>query len=111
MDETDTNQDDRRSEGERFYDEEIAPALKAIADKCTERGMSMVAVVEYAPGERGRTRVLRAESGLAMVMLEHCAKMGENLDGYVMGLARYAKEKGINTEGSLVMNYVNSGSP
>jgi hypothetical protein len=38
-----------------------------------------------------------------MIMLNHCAKMGTNVDGYVMGLVKYAKEKNIDYSGSFVM--------
>jgi hypothetical protein len=49
---------DERSDAERFYDEEIAPALLEIGRKCEERGMSVVFLVEYEPGEIGETRRL-----------------------------------------------------
>jgi hypothetical protein len=92
------------SENEKFYDEEIAPVLLALTDKCKERGMSMVAVVEYEFGERGRTSLILPDCGLAMTMINHCACKGENLDGYVIGLMRYFAEKGIETSSSMVIN-------
>lgn len=88
---------------EKYYDEVIAPALKEIAEKCLSNGMSMVAVVEYEPGERGRTRVMQTDAGLEMTMINHCAKTAPNVDGYVLGLVRYANERGIPLGGSLVM--------
>jgi hypothetical protein len=89
---------------EEFYDKEIAPKLAELANLCGERGMAFVAVVEYAHGERGRTERIPEGSGLAMTMLAHCAKMGENIDGYVIGLYRYAKAKGIDMSRSIVMS-------
>lgn len=44
--------------GEDWYDAEIAPKLLGLAGRCRERGMAMVATVEYAPGERGSTMAL-----------------------------------------------------
>jgi hypothetical protein len=88
---------------ERFYDEEVAPALAAIAEKCLANGMSIVATVEYGPEDRGSTIALTPRPGLAMVMLGHCAKMGENIDGYIMGLQRYCRHNGIDTSASIVM--------
>lgn len=90
------------TDNEKFYDEEIAPALAEIAKKCMDRGMSITAVVEYNPGEPGITAWLGKDAGLAMIMLRHCAKMGTNLDGYVMGLMGYAKDKGVKMGSSIV---------
>lgn len=90
-------------EREAFYDAEIAPALMEIGKKCLDNGLSMLAVVEYAPGERGTTRCLQGYPGLEMVMLSHCDKMGRNIDGYVIGLARYLKQQGIPIGSSLVL--------
>jgi hypothetical protein len=99
------------TENEKFYDDEIAPALLAISEKCRARNMSFLAVVEYDPGERGRTIMLTPDAGLAMTMVNHCAKMGENIDGYVMGLMRYCGEKGIDTSASMVINQLTGRRP
>jgi hypothetical protein len=93
-----------RSPNEVWYDNEIAPALLAISLKCEARGVALVAVVEYNPGERGGTYCMPSSAGLAMVMLRHCAKMGENVDGYMIGLIRYANDKGIDTKASIYMH-------
>ena len=45
---------------EQWYDDEIAPALAEIAEKCRKKGVPMVAVVEYEPGERGSTLLVNA---------------------------------------------------
>ena len=91
------------SENEKFYDDEIAPALREIMTKCQARGMSFLGLVEYAPGERGRTTVLQPEAGLEMVMATLCAKAGANIDSYMIGLARFCNDKGIDTSQSIVM--------
>ena len=44
----------------KWYDDEIAPALAEIAEKCRKEGVPMVAVVEYEPGERGSTLLVNA---------------------------------------------------
>jgi len=89
---------------EEFYDSEIAPKLLELANQCGDRGMSFVSVVEYAPGERSTTKRLMTDAGLAMVMLAHCAKMGENVDGYIMGLMRYCREKSIDISASIILS-------
>ena len=90
------------TEGEMFYDAEIAPALLAIAEKCKAHNMSIVAVVEFAQDDRGSTCMLTPKASLEMVMLQHCNKMNSNLDGYVVGLMQWAKDNGVNMGGSIV---------
>lgn len=88
---------------EQWYDAEIAPALMKLAKRCEDRGVAFVAAVEYAPGERGTTAVMPQDAGLEMVMIRHCVHTAPNIDGYVLGLARYARDHGIDTGASLVM--------
>lgn len=90
---------------ETWYDEEIAPALAAIGERCVARGMAVVAVVEFDPGQRGRTVWLPVGAGLEMVMLNHCSKMGTDIDGYVIGLRRYARNRRIDFGGSVFMSH------
>lgn len=88
---------------EEIYDKEIAPLLKVVGERCTEAKIPFVGVAEYAKSSRGTTFYLPAECDLSMIMLNHCAKMGTNVDGYIIGLVKYAKEKGIDYSGSFVM--------
>lgn len=73
---------------EAWYDEELAPKLVEIGKLCEARGIPFVAVVEYAPGERGETRYLPDSAGLCMKMLSMLASAGDNVDGYLIGLSR-----------------------
>ena len=91
---------------EELYDEEIAPLLKLVADRCTEEKMPLVAVVEYDEGKTGTTSFLPENAYLGMIMVNHCAKMGVNIDGYIIGLLKYAKSKGIDYSGSIVMKHI-----
>lgn len=88
---------------EAIYDELIAPKLAEVAKLCMEHKLSIVAVVEYAPGERGETRALQPDAGLGMVVVSHAAKCGENIDGLVIGMKRYAQANGIKTDSSIVL--------
>lgn len=90
---------------EEWFDENIAPVLLELANKCKERGIPFVAGVQFGPSEHNfsLTQFLPADASLRMVMLRHCAKMGTNIDGYVMGLKRYADENNIDTGASMVM--------
>lgn len=91
--------------GEAWYDAEIAPALRELAKKCHERGMSFVAAVEYKPGERGGTYYLTEDAGLEMQMLRICALTAPNVDSYVINLKRYAHRLGIDTSASWVLTH------
>jgi hypothetical protein len=91
------------SKGEDWYDKEVAPKLKELADACRARGMSFIACVEWEPGSRGITYSLTDDAGLEMIMVKHCATTAPNIDGYVIGLIGYCHQKGIDTSASFVM--------
>jgi hypothetical protein len=92
------------TKNEKYYDEHIAPVLKKLSEDCFERGMNFLAVVEYNQGERGRTISLQKDASLEMVMINHCMKTVPNIDGYIIGLKRYAIEKGIDYNASIYMS-------
>ncbi len=93
---------------EEWYDREIAPALKDLAEACHQRGLSFLAAVEYESGNRSRTEWLTRDAGLEMVMLKYCAQTAPNLDGYVIGLIKYCCEKGISMDSSIVARMLTS---
>jgi hypothetical protein len=96
---------DTRSDNERWYDDEIAPALAAIGEKLQARGMSIVCSVEYDPGERGDTLALAENASLAMRMVYLCTRTAPNVDSYMINLIRYCREKGIDTSESVAITY------
>lgn len=98
------------TDNEKFYDDDIAPALREISKKCEQRGMSLLALVEYDAGERGRTTLLQPDAGLEMIMATLCAKAGANIDSYMIGLSRYCHEKGIDASQSIVMRQLRGES-
>lgn len=89
---------------EQWYDEEIAPILLEISKRCEGRGVSLLAVVEYEHGHRGRTATMAGDAGLEMRMLDFCARSGTNVDSYTVALIRYCRERGIPMGGSIVLN-------
>lgn len=91
------------TEGEAWYDAEIAPALAELANRCNERGMSFVAVVEYQPGDHAGTYMVADDACLAMHMVSLCSRTAPNVDSYVMNLKRHCKAQGIDTGGSFAM--------
>ena len=91
------------TEGEAWYDAEIAPALAELAKRCNERGMSFVAVVEYQPGDRAGTYMMTEDAGLSMQMVSLCSRTAPNVDAYVMNLKRHCKAVGQDMSGSFVL--------
>jgi hypothetical protein len=91
------------SEAEDWYDKEIAPKLLELSQQCYDHGMSFLSIVEYERGSRARFRRLTKDAGLEMTMIDHCAHTAPNIDGYVLGLIKYCREKGIDTGASLIM--------
>jgi hypothetical protein len=91
------------SDNEDWYDREIAPKLRELSEACHGRGMSFIAAVEYEPGSRARTFQLTDAAGLEMVMINHCAQTAPNVDGFMIGLIRYCREKGIDTGASMFL--------
>ncbi len=91
------------TENEAWYDAEIAPALADLAKRCDARGMSFVAVVEYAPGHRGATYFIEADAGLEMHMLYMCSQTAPNVDAYVINLCRHCRRNGIDASSSIAM--------
>lgn len=57
-------------DNEKIYDNEIAPALRELAHKCTEAGMSIFAIVEYSPGHIAETRMF--SEGYDPIMSSMC---------------------------------------
>jgi hypothetical protein len=96
------------SDTEKFYDDEIAPMLLEVSKRCEAMGISLVAVVEYDHGHRGRTTTIAETAGLEMQMLNFCAQAGANVDGYIIALIRYCRANDIPTESSIVLNRMNA---
>lgn len=103
------NDDAKVWDHEDWYDNEIAPLLADIGRKCVEKGVPFVAVVKYRNGEeeaRGQTRyVPEGAKGehLDMVAVSHAAKMGRNIDGFMMGLRRHCIDRDIDMSRSLYL--------
>lgn len=88
---------------EKQYDDVIAPALRTIGAQCEAAGMSMVATVEYDPGKTASTVTLPKGACLAISMQWLCAQAGENIDAFIFAVARHCRDRGIDTDSSIVM--------
>lgn len=99
------------ADNEQFYDEEIAPKLLALASQCRERGMSLIAVVEYGPHDRGATYSVLREGGVEMNMIEMCSRSVPNIDAYIINVMRYATQYNIDTSSSIVLRLFAAKEP
>lgn len=85
------------AEREQLYDSEIAPVLLDLARKCQTNGLSFVAMVEWDPGETGRTAALVEGSGFGIRMAETAMRALGNVDSLIFALMQYGKEHGHNS--------------
>lgn len=82
------------SEREAFYDREIAPVLMELAGKCQDNGLSIVAMVEWEPGETGRTVALAGDSGFGIRMADAAMRAHGNVDSLIFALMKFGTENG-----------------
>jgi hypothetical protein len=84
-------------EREAFYDREIAPVLLELGRKCQDNGLSLVAVVEWAPGDTGRTANICEGAGIGLRMTHMAAQAAGNADALIMALMKHGREHGHNS--------------
>lgn len=96
-----------KSKTEKLYDEKIAPLLKKACDMCADNGVPFLALAEYNSDEIGETSFQTNDECLRMVMTRHCFKTSPNIDGYFIGLIRYAKKHNIDMGESIVVRLLN----
>jgi len=85
----DDDPDHVRDENEEWYDEVVAPTLAKLGKECVDRGMSLMATVEYEPGGTGSSRFLHPDRGAKMQIVEMADRCRGNVDALIMGLYNY----------------------
>lgn len=90
-------------EKETFYDEEIAPALFDLATKCQQKGLSLLAAVEYVPGAYGETAAMEPDASISMRMIRWASQANGNLDALVFAAQRWTDEENGGVHGSAVL--------
>lgn len=97
------------AEREAIYDAEIAPALAALAKRCEDCGMSLVAEVEWdaAKAEGGQTVALAEGSSFAIRLVKLAADVRGNIDSMLIAI-RKANPPGL--DGSLFMRIIDRGT-
>jgi hypothetical protein len=74
---------------EVLYDTEIAPVLLELARKCEAAGISMVAEVEWTPGETGTTMTVHADAGIGIRMVAWAARAKGNADMLINAMLKH----------------------
>jgi len=88
---------------EEIYDKWIAPKLLEIAETCKKYKIPFLAIAEYEIGKICRTELQTNDECLQMVMIRHCARTAPNIDGYLIGFIRWAREHNINMDSSIFL--------
>ena len=89
---------------EEWYDAEVSPKLLELATACHARGLSFLANVEYAEGDRAETRLFTEDAGLEMQLLARLSDTAPNIDGFIIQVLRYLEQEGIDASGSFVLS-------
>lgn len=79
---------------EAFYDFDLAPRLLEIARLCQARGMSFVAMVEYAQGDSGETCWVAPDASIKPIVAQWGVKCRGNIDSFMIAAERHAREHG-----------------
>jgi len=89
--------------GEQIYDSEVAPLLAAAAKICGDTGMSFIAVVQYDDDGRGITKLLGESPSAYMRSLAMLAHAKGNIDAFLLGLIREAKDGRLDLSNSIFL--------
>jgi hypothetical protein len=73
---------------EKDYDDIVAPMLADVARKCQELGMSLIARVEWAPGESGITQIGDLGASAGQWLTQYAAHSHGNVDKLCLSLIK-----------------------
>lgn len=81
---------------EQLYDNEIAPKLRQLAERCQELDMPLFAAVDYGTGEEalGCTVCPHKNSGIQWKLISFAAGCKGNLDLLIRQIVRHAEKHG-----------------
>lgn len=89
---------------EEWYDRVIAPALMDLAKACEAKGVPFLAVVEYRPGDVGRTTAAVDKATTLMRMTHIASYTAPNMDGLVIQIAKDCRQRGVDMSNSFIMH-------
>lgn len=82
---------------EKFYDDEIAPSLRILMERCKERGMSFIATVQFADGGVGSIGYAQPNGHAMLRMAFFACRSKGNVDDLILQLQKDGKEHGHNS--------------
>lgn len=82
------------SESERYYDDVLAPKLAGMARDACAHGLSFLAVVEWEPGDYGRTMMRVEESSFAFRLVDMAVHVQGNVDALWLAIQKHAMTHG-----------------
>lgn len=83
------------TDGEKYYDEVIQLRLSELAKDAQAHGLNFFALVEWAPGEHGRTHYcIEGKQGLPFRMANWAAQCSGNVDTFWLTVQKYAYKYG-----------------
>lgn len=91
---------------EQIYDDEIAPMLRAVVEKCQALGLHMVAHVEWADGGSGITQWVPDGASVQMRMTQLAAHAHGNFDALGMNMLR-----NFDCKASMILHRFTDGKP
>lgn len=83
-----------KAEREAFYDAEIAPELLRLGKLCQDNGLSFHTIVEWNPGDTGRTMCLVEGFSLQMDLSRVLFESRGNIDAFLIYLMKRARKIG-----------------
>ncbi len=83
-----------QEEREQYYDNEVAPVLLELSRKCQSNGLSIVAQVEWWPGETGTTAAIVEGAGVGIRIAHLGMQVHGNVDSLILALMKYGREHG-----------------
>ncbi|PZU61144.1 MAG: hypothetical protein DI547_01585 [Sphingobium sp.] len=81
-------------ERERFYDEDVAPALAELCRHCAAAGISILTLAELRPEALGRTAMLLDGHGQGIALANTAAGANGNPDALIRALIADAQANG-----------------
>lgn len=82
------------TESEKFYDEEIAPALRELSDRCRSKGINFLAMAEFNHGEVGLTMAREGAAGPQFRLTSTAATAMGNVDQMMLSLLEWHRKAG-----------------
>lgn len=86
--------EDQRSDRERLYDEEIAPALHSVVQQCEDAGMNIIVMVEFEQAHCARSGVEQPGACVAFQLARLAVEAMGDFDRIVASVMKAAEVHG-----------------